>query len=176
MEYKGFGLGCMSLSTVNQAESTAVIHTALNEGVSFLNTGDFYGSGESEMAIGEALKGYNRDKFYISVKFGALTSPNGKLYGLDVHPDRIKNYLMHSLKRLKLDYIDITQYPHVFNALQYKHLPFFQEQKYLPRIYAKQILEYQIKLWQDEKNQTWRSYDDRYDKWIKIIQDFIKTI
>ena len=109
MEYKGFGLGCMSLSTVNQAESTAVIHTALDEGVSFLNTGDFYGSGESEMAIGEALKGYNRDKFYISVKFGALTSPNGKLYGLDVHPDRIKNYLMHSLKRLKLDYIDLYQ-------------------------------------------------------------------
>lgn len=84
--------------------------------------------------------------------------------------------LADAFSYLKLDYIDITQYPHVFNALQYKHLPFFQEQKYLPRIYAKQILEYQIKLWQDEKNQTWRSYDDRYDKWIKIIQDFIKTI
>lgn len=84
--------------------------------------------------------------------------------------------LADAFNYLKLDYIDITQYPHVFNALQYKHLPFFQEQKYLPRIYAKQILEYQIKLWQDEKNQTWRSYDDRYDKWIKIIQDFIKTI
>ncbi len=84
--------------------------------------------------------------------------------------------LADAFNYLKLDYIDITQYPHIFNALQYKHLPFFQEQKYLPRIYAKQILEYQIKLWQDEKNQTWRSYDDRYDKWIKIIQDFIKTI
>lgn len=109
MEYKGFGLGCMGLSTVNQTESTAVIHAALDEGVSFLNTGDFYGSGESEMAIGEALKGYNRDKFYVSVKFGALVSPSGKMYGLDVHPDRIKNYLVHSLKRLKLDYIDLYQ-------------------------------------------------------------------
>lgn len=84
--------------------------------------------------------------------------------------------LADAFSYLKLDVIDITQYPHVFNALQYKHLPFFQEQKYLPRIYAKQILEYQIKLWQDEKNQTWRSYDDRYDKWIKIIQDFIQIL
>ena len=109
MEYKGFGLGCMSLSTVNQVESSAVIHTALNEGITFLNTGDFYGSGESEMAVGEALKGYSRDKYYISVKFGALNSPDGRLYGLDVHPDRIKNYLVHSLKRLKLDYIDLYQ-------------------------------------------------------------------
>lgn len=109
MEYKGFGLGCMSLSTADQAESSAVIHTALDEGISFLNTGDFYGSGESEMAVGEALKGYSREKYYISVKFGALTMPNGRLYGLDVHPDRIKNYLTHSLKRLKLDYIDLYQ-------------------------------------------------------------------
>ena len=64
MEYKGFGLGCMSLSTADQAESSAVIHTALDEGISFLNTGDFYGSGESEMAVGEALKGYSREKYY----------------------------------------------------------------------------------------------------------------
>lgn len=84
--------------------------------------------------------------------------------------------LKDAFNYLKLDIIDITQYPHVFNALQYKHLPFFQEQKYLPRIYAKQILEYQIKLWQKEKNQTWKNYDDRYDRWIRIIQDFIKTI
>ena len=77
---------------------------------------------------------------------------------------------------LKLDVIDITQYSNVFNVLKYKHLPFLQEQKYLPRIYAKQILEYQIKLWQDEKNQTWRSYDDRYDKWIKTLRDFIETL
>lgn len=77
---------------------------------------------------------------------------------------------------LKLDVIDITLYPQVFNCLQYKHLPFFQEQKYLPRIYTKQILEYQIKLWEDEKNQSWRIYDDRYDKWIRIIQEFIIII
>ncbi|MBP9478994.1 MAG: aldo/keto reductase [Sebaldella sp.] len=109
MKYKGFGLGCMHLSTKNQSESSAVIHAALDKGVSFLNTGDFYGSGESEMAVGEALKGYNRDKFYMSVKFGVLSSPNGKIYGLDVHPDRIKNYLVHSLKRLKLDYIDLYE-------------------------------------------------------------------
>ena len=84
--------------------------------------------------------------------------------------------LSDAFNYLKLDVIDITKNPNVFSALQYKNLPFLQEQKYLPRIYAKQILEYQIKLWNEEKNQRWRSYDDRYDKRIKTIKDFIETI
>jgi aryl-alcohol dehydrogenase-like predicted oxidoreductase len=61
------------------------------------------------MLIGEAVKGYNRDEFFVSLKFGALTAPNGAMYGLDVNPHNVKNYLTHSLKRLNLDYIDLLQ-------------------------------------------------------------------
>ncbi|MDP4161158.1 MAG: aldo/keto reductase, partial [Bacillota bacterium] len=68
-----------------------------------------YGSGQSELLIGEALRDYERDKVFISVKFGALMAPNGSMYGLDVRPLTIKNYLTHSLKRLNVDYIDLYQ-------------------------------------------------------------------
>ncbi len=109
MKYKGFGLGCMNMRTANIEENSQVIHAALDEGVSFLNTGDFYNSGESEMVVGSALKGRKREQFYVSVKFGVLFQPNGSIYGLDVHPQRIKNYLTQSLKRLQLDYVDLYQ-------------------------------------------------------------------
>ncbi len=112
MEYTGFGLGCGSISAANEAltqESTAIIHAALEKKVNFLNTADFYGAGESEIGIGQALQGCKRENVYLSVKFGMLMSPKGAMYGLDVHPDRIKNYLAHSLKRLKTDYIDLYQ-------------------------------------------------------------------
>ncbi|WP_242976008.1 aldo/keto reductase [Desulfosporosinus sp. FKB] len=61
------------------------------------------------MLIGEALKDFDRDKVFISVKFGALMAPNGSMYGLGVRPLTIKNYLTHSLKRLNVDYIDLYQ-------------------------------------------------------------------
>ena len=111
-QYTGFGLGCGRLSVENEElskESVSIVHAALDAGVSFLNTADFYGAGNSEMAIGEALKGSRRDHAYISLKFGVLTAPDGAMYGLDTHPDRMKNYLTHSLKRMKLDYVDLYQ-------------------------------------------------------------------
>lgn len=109
MEYKGFGLGCMSMTMKDKTENTAVIHEALQDGITFLNTGDFYSSGESEMVLGSALKAAPRSNYYISVKFGGLMAPGGGMYGLDVHPARIKNNLTHSLKRLRLDYVDLYQ-------------------------------------------------------------------
>ncbi len=109
MEYKGLGLGSMHMNLGNVEDCATVVHTALEENVTFLNTADFYKAGESEMVLGEALKGYDRKQFYISVKFGVLLQPDGGICGLDVHPDRIRNYLTHSLKRLRLDYIDLYQ-------------------------------------------------------------------
>ena len=58
--------------------------------------------------------------------------------------------LAAALKHLKLNIIDVTKFPEVFRTLQYCNLPFFQEQRYLPKVYAKQILEYQIRLWEQE--------------------------
>jgi len=107
------GLGCGRMSNAtgldDRKEGIATIHAALDAGVTFINTADFYSSGHNEMLIGEALKGYNRDNYFISVKFGALVAPGGRMYGLDVRPQHIKNYLAYSLKRLGLDYIDLYQ-------------------------------------------------------------------
>lgn len=105
------GLGCnrMSNATSDRAESIATIHAALDAGMTHINTADFYSSGHNEMLIAEALKGYDRDNAFLSVKFGALVAPNGAMYGLDVRPQHIKNYLAYSLKRLDVDYIDLYQ-------------------------------------------------------------------
>jgi aryl-alcohol dehydrogenase-like predicted oxidoreductase len=110
LELYKIGLGCGGMINAdNAAENIATIHEALDSGMNFLNTADFYGSGRSEMVIGEALKGQKREKAFISVKFGALVAPDGAMYGLDVRPLTIKNYITYSLKRLNLDYIDLFQ-------------------------------------------------------------------
>ncbi len=105
------GLGCMGMSGMygpsDRAESIATIHAAMDVGVTLLDTGDFYGMGHNEMLIGEALKGRDRDKAIISVKFGALRDPAGGWSGYDARPSAIKNFLAYSLQRLGLDHIDI---------------------------------------------------------------------
>lgn len=101
------GLGTMRMA--NKSEGIKAIHAALDSGINFLNTGDFYDAGLSEMLVGEALKGQNRDKVFVSVKFGGMLKAGGGLYGIDSRPELIENYLTYSLKRLGLDYIDLYQ-------------------------------------------------------------------
>lgn len=106
------GLGCGQMSGADEAsrsKSTAAIHAAFANGIKVLNTGDLYGAGRSEMLIGEAVKGYNREDYFVSVKFGILTGPDGTMYGLDVAPHRVKNFLTNALRRLNLDYVDLFQ-------------------------------------------------------------------
>ena len=103
-------LGCMGMSgmygAADDSESIATIHAALDAGVTLLDTGDFYGAGHNEMLIGRALKG-RRDQALLSVKFGALRSPEGGWGGFDARPVAVKNFAAYSLKRLGVDYIDI---------------------------------------------------------------------
>jgi aryl-alcohol dehydrogenase-like predicted oxidoreductase len=103
-------LGCMGMSGIygasDESESIATIHAALDAGVTLLDTGDFYGAGHNEMLIGRALKG-RRDQALLSVKFGALRTPDGGFGGVDTRPVAIKNFAAYSLKRLGVDYIDI---------------------------------------------------------------------
>jgi aryl-alcohol dehydrogenase-like predicted oxidoreductase len=106
------GLGCMGFSggygSVTDAESIATIHAALDAGVTYLDTGDFYGSGQNEMLLGKALKG-RRDRAFIGVKFGALRGPDGTWYGSDNRPSSVKNFLAYTLRRLGTDYVDLYQ-------------------------------------------------------------------
>ncbi|MGQ7854089.1 aldo/keto reductase [Pedobacter sp. WC2501] len=107
------GLGCMRMSSIwggstpDETESIATIHEALDNGINFLNTGDFYGAGHNEILVGKAIKG-RRDEAFISVKFGAIFH-NGNWLGLDLRPIAIKNFINYSLTRLGIETIDLYQ-------------------------------------------------------------------
>jgi aryl-alcohol dehydrogenase-like predicted oxidoreductase len=107
------GLGCMRMSPVwggpasDENESIATIQSALDNGINFLNTGDFYGAGHNELLVGKAIKG-RRDDAFISVKFGAIFY-NRQWIGLDLRPIAIKNFINYSLVRLGIDTIDLYQ-------------------------------------------------------------------
>ena len=105
------GLGAMGMSDfygpADREESIATVKAALDEGITLIDTGDFYGSGHNEILVGEAIRGRRRDQVVISVKFGALRDPQGNFTGLDLRPVAIRNFLAYSLKRLNTDYIDV---------------------------------------------------------------------
>jgi aryl-alcohol dehydrogenase-like predicted oxidoreductase len=103
------GLGCMGMSGAygqsNEAEAIATIERALELGHDFLDTADYYGAGHNEQLIAKAIRG-KRDKAFLSVKTGMMVAPGS--YGpVNGHPDYIRNAIMHSLQRLKTEYIDL---------------------------------------------------------------------
>jgi aryl-alcohol dehydrogenase-like predicted oxidoreductase len=97
-----------SKETRDDKESLATINLAVEEGINFFDTGDYYGMGHNELLLREAMKG-RRDKFFLSVKFGALRGLNGEFTGTDLRPVAVKNFLSYSLQRLGTDYIDLYQ-------------------------------------------------------------------
>jgi aryl-alcohol dehydrogenase-like predicted oxidoreductase len=102
-------LGCMGMSgaygKTDDAESIGVIHAAIERGVTFLDTGDFYGSGHNELLIGKAIAG-RRAQVKLSVKFGVLRAFDNSS-GLDTRPVAVKSAIAYSLVRLGTDYIDV---------------------------------------------------------------------
>jgi len=91
----------------DRSESIATIHAAMEAAITLIDTGDYYGMGHNELLIGEALKGKDRDRVLISVKYGALRGPDGSWLGYDARPAATKSFLSYTLQRLGTDHIDI---------------------------------------------------------------------
>lgn len=114
IEVLALGLGAMGMSEIygqrDDKESLRTLERALELGVNFIDTGDFYGAGHNEELIGKAIAG-KRDKAFLSLKFGAMRTPgqHGMLgWGrLNTSPEYIRNAVVYSLQRLKTDYIDL---------------------------------------------------------------------
>ena len=90
----------------DEHESIATIHAALEHGVTLLDTGDFYGAGHNELLIGQAIRGRSATPL-LSVKFGALRTPDRSWSGVDARPAAVKNFLTYTLTRLGVDHVDI---------------------------------------------------------------------
>jgi aryl-alcohol dehydrogenase-like predicted oxidoreductase len=105
------GLRCGGMSgtygPADETESVATIHAALDAGVTLLDTADFYGMGHYELLIGRALRGRDRDRAAISVKFGAQRDPDGGSLGVDGRPAAVKTALAYTLTGLGTDHVDI---------------------------------------------------------------------
>jgi aryl-alcohol dehydrogenase-like predicted oxidoreductase len=91
----------------DEGESAATLRTALEAGITLLDTGDYYGAGHNELLLRDALRGRTRQEVVLSVKFGALRDPAGNWIGVDGRPTAVKNFLAYSLRRLGTDYIDV---------------------------------------------------------------------
>jgi aryl-alcohol dehydrogenase-like predicted oxidoreductase len=109
LEVSALGLGCMGLSfgygpATDKKSAVALIHAAVESGVTLFDTAEAYGPYDNEELLGEALAPY-RDKVAIATKFGFR---NGKpVEGLDSRPENIRAVAEASLKRLKSEYIDL---------------------------------------------------------------------
>ena len=89
MRMSNFQGTTISRRSPGDAESVATIEAALDAGINFLDTGDFYGMGRNELLISRAIK-ERRDDAFLSVKFGAQKSPSGAFLGADLRPNSVK--------------------------------------------------------------------------------------
>ncbi|OUS91337.1 aldo/keto reductase [Rhodococcus sp. NCIMB 12038] len=112
LEVSAIGLGCMALTTqnygsVDEAESIRTLHSALDRGITLLDTAETYGQDHAnERLLGRGLKG-RREQAVIATKFGLKFDPSDTSLVVDGNPKGIRKALEGSLRRLETEYIDI---------------------------------------------------------------------
>jgi aryl-alcohol dehydrogenase-like predicted oxidoreductase len=113
LEVSSIGFGCMGMSwsygpPKDKQEMTSLLHAAVERGVTFFDTAEVYGPLLNEELVGEALAPFRGD-VVIATKFGWQANPNdgGKWSALNSRPEHIKQVAEESLKRLKVDAIDL---------------------------------------------------------------------
>ncbi len=112
LEVSALGLGCMGMSfgfgpAGDKQEMISVIRAAVERGITFFDTAEIYGPYTNEELVGEALAPF-REKVVIATKFGfKIDTSTGKMAGLDSRPEHIKEVVEASLKRLRIDSIDL---------------------------------------------------------------------
>ena len=113
LEVSAMGLGCMGMSfnygpAINKKDGISLIRAAVERGVTFFDTAEVYGPFTNEELVGEALAPF-RGKVAIATKFGWEANPadGGKWNSLNSRPDDIQKVAEASLKRLKVDAIDL---------------------------------------------------------------------
>ncbi len=108
-EVSAVGLGCMGMSAfyggADEAQSIAVIHRALDLGVTLFDTAEMYGPHTNEVLLGKALKG-RRDQAFIATKFGINRQADGSAV-VDGSPANVRRAVEGSLSRLGVDHIDL---------------------------------------------------------------------
>src|SRR5690606_28310853 len=95
---------------VDDEESVAAIHAALDAGITFFDTANIYGAGHSERVLGRALAG-RRDEVVIATKFGNLFDESTRqATGRDASPESIRRQCDESLQRMGIETIDLYQF------------------------------------------------------------------
>ncbi|MET1039207.1 MAG: aldo/keto reductase [Aeromicrobium sp.] len=104
------GIGCNAFGTrIDQAQTTAVVDAALEHGITFFDTADVYGFGQSEQLLGTAL-GSRRDQVVIATKFGLdMKGASGDDGGARGSAAYIRTSIEASLRRLGTDHVDLYQ-------------------------------------------------------------------
>jgi aryl-alcohol dehydrogenase-like predicted oxidoreductase len=112
MEISKIGLGCASYwgkKIFSERQAIKIVHTALNNGVTFLDTGHSYSNGNAELRLGRALRNVsNKNDLCISSKAGTRIAGNGRLYK-DFSSDWVEESCHLSIKNLGLDHLPLFQ-------------------------------------------------------------------
>ena len=110
-EVSAIGLGCMGMAAfygqgLDEDQATAVIHRALDLGITLFDTAEMYGPHTNEVQVGKALAD-RRDKAFVATKFGIGYNADRTAMKVDGSPANVRRAIEGSLKRLNMDHVDL---------------------------------------------------------------------